>query len=674
MRRRQHRPTSAATVDIKRRRDDGTYSESSNQSTASKSETEASAASSESATETTENEEDVHIGTNVTHRLATVDVATGVDRTENVYPMRHGLLHDDDSVSVGGDGLSVGSGTSIIDDNERAKSNKRTVPTDECISGPPAVITTDEVCEFVAKQTDRHLVVDIYEQASDRDSGKFLRTLLSSSRRNSVPTKYRNSQTYIVTEHNIKGFEHYHAIHLCCWAKYSCRCGRLEAFKQYNLCSRKVYPLARMEAQAVRQVLIYHLGGERTCIYCEISGQLRRLCCEDRDILQGDSCGLATAGLVETRAAQIQNRSERGLGTNENVEQLGGLGRKLVGGPSVWNTKGGKYTARDGTPPSQYPKGPCTTEMWTSLLEHLSTKRIQVTFGDVMVVMKKFLVTPITGIPYCIDWMDVPRMASVNPTGLVFDSALRTLRGELNKLDIMGAYEFQTASGATPIYGAGCLENVENTYWNLNQSLYMLLDLLHFQFDADLDRVKNFLTLNYNVYSRVTGKHNCLCIIGPANSGKNFWIDGVCDFSLNPGKMENPNRSNAQFAWSQCHHRRTLKWDECQFDHYFDPQVLNLLQGKPFMANMKYKNPEAVVHTPLFVLSNIYPFSNEIRFRDRIYLVKFNRCERLAQYQLKQPLPLAQGILLMYGVSMGAGIEYKYNIEKMWEHIVNKYK
>lgn len=180
--------------------------------------------------------------------------------------------------------------------------------------------------------------------------------------------------------------------------------------------------------------------------------------------------------------------------------------------------------------------------------------------------------------------------------------------------------------------------------------------------------------LNYNVYERVTGKKNCLCIIGPANSGKHFWVDGLCDFSLNPGKMENPNRCNVQFAFSQCHNRRILKWDECNFDHYFDPTVLNLLQGKPFMANMKYKNTKAVIHTPLFVMANVYLFSNETRFNDRIYLIRFSRCERIAKYKLKQPLPLAQGLLLMYASKVGCYLDYKHNIETMWKVICEKNK
>lgn len=65
----------------------------------------------------------------------------------------------------------------------------------------------------------------------------------------------------------------------------------------------------------------------------------------------------------------------------------------------------------------------------------------------------------------------------------------------------------------------------------------------------------------YNVFEKVSGKKNTLCIIGPANSGKTFFIDGICDFAINPGKMENPSRHN-NFAFASCHNRRVIKWDE----------------------------------------------------------------------------------------------------------------
>lgn len=562
---------------------------------------------------------DQHIGTGVSHELATVDVATGYN-PEDVYPARHGLLHDGESISVGRIGLNVGGGGVRYDAIRRANNNRRGGPSNELLSGNFEVITTDEVCKHITGQFEKYLIVDINEQSSSRTHREFLHSLLSYTRRTAIPRRYRENQTYLVQKHDIENFKHYHAIHVCAWSKYACRCGRLDSFKQFKLCNRKAYPISRLATEAVKQILLYHLGGQRISVYCEVGGQQRRLCHQDGSIFEDDSCRPPAPRMVEKCNTSLEDRSEWQDGRDADTEQMGGPSGKSVGRQVQWRTKIAGLTAGNDSTSSQYPKGPCTEQMWQSLLIRLNHKRNAVQFGDVIVVLKRLLLTPMTGIPYSSDWFDVPRMASINPTGLVFDSAIRTFRGELNKLNIAGAYEFQTSDGARPVYGAGCTEAVTNMYWNLNQSLYMLLDLLHFQFDGDFSRVLKFLLLNYNVYEKVTGKKNCLCIIGPANSGKNFWVDGLCDFSLNPGKMENPNRCNVQFAFSQCHNRRILKWDECSFDHYFDPTLLNLLQGKPFMANMKYKNPEAVIHTPLFVMANVYPFSNETRFNDRVYL------------------------------------------------------
>lgn len=123
----------------------------------------------------------------------------------------------------------------------------------------------------------------------------------------------------------------------------------------------------------------------------------------------------------------------------------------------------------------------------------------------------------------------------------------------------------QTVGYTMPIYAAGDSDNIIRCCWGIKESVHMLLDLLHFQFRGSLSEVKGFLQNNYDVSERLSGKRNTICIVAPANSRKKFWVDGVCDFCLNPRKMENPNRSN-NFAFSTTHNRRVIKLHKCNFD------------------------------------------------------------------------------------------------------------
>jgi hypothetical protein len=432
------------------------------------------------------------------------------------------------------------------------------------------------------------------------------------------------------------------------------------------------YPIGGVDDQTILNVLLYHMGGQRLPIYCEVAGQQRRFGGEDGGVRSVPDCRSPAPGVVEVPSPPLQGRDLQGDQTGDLASGMDTGNRELVGGPSNWGTPAAQHRDRDDTTAS--PTGPqegqlgITSRDWTDLLTRLSRPKYRVTFLDVLVLMKRYLNTPMNALPYNDDWFVHPKFSEINHTGLIFDNAMRAFRSEINKLSLASIYEFQTNTGSSPVYSAGSSSLVDSCYWSLDQSLYMLLDLLHFQYDGNFSNVLRFLKLNYVVLEKESGKKNCLCIIGPASSGKNFWTDGVCDFTMNPGKMENPSRNNT-FAFASCHNRRVIKWDECNYDRSFDNDVLNLLQGKTFLVNIKYRNMEPVNRTPVFVLANLYPFTNELRFQDRVYRENWQRCERLKRYARKQPLPLAHGLLILYSVNLIEDTTKK--IQRMWNHICN---
>lgn len=613
--------------------------------------------------------QDPHIGLNINQYYATIDLTD--TQHEDVYPNRHGLPVGRDNQNLDGYTRTLGGAADV---NAGGGGGESGVPrhshdNDEQVHSDVEGVCAREISAFISQRQQRFIIAETYDARGPVIHDRFLASLQDGQKRLSVPSGYRGEQFYSVAFHDLPDFQHYHCLHLCSWNRSSCRCGRLESWHSFPLISRRAYPISRLDPEGILLVILYHLGGPRVPVFCEIAGKLRRYNCEDRDIRQVPGCGATAAGVVEVPSPPVQSRDLPQHPPSNPSPVLDQRAGEYVGGPAHGGTPSTWDSLRDdATPSTSSEEGAfgLQSQQWTSFLARLNKPKYRPNFLDILTLMKRFMNTPMNALPYNDDWFIHPKITEINHTGLIFDNAIRAYRSEINKLSLSELFAYQTNSGSVPVYSAGSSSLVDQCYWNLDQSLYMLLDLLHYQFSGDWDQVVNFLKLNYYVLEKQSGKKNCLCIIGPASSGKNFWADGLCDFTLNPGKMENPSRSN-NFAFASCHNRRVVKWDECNYDRSFDNDVLNLLQGKTFLVNIKYRNMEPVNRTPVIVLGNLYPFSDEQRFKDRVYRVNWMRCERLKRYKKKQPLPLAHGILVL--LAAGEIEDSNNKIQKMWNHV-----
>lgn len=515
--------------------------------------------------------------------------------------------------------------------------------------------TWEAIVGHISSQQTRYLVIEIYVLPGHGTVEQFLQSLQDPTRRLSTPIQYRNNTFYAVAEHDTPDFYHVHSVHVCTWTCSSCRCGRLDSWRDFPLRWRKAYPIRGLDVEGIRTIVLYHLGRPKLLLHCEVAGQRRRVHREDRTLLQGRCSPFAGERVVALcHPPQQGGAGQVAAGGSAAPELPTGTGRG-VDRPDIWDRQGRRTDQREGRPQSGASSSATPEDLgqpleqweWDDFLNRISLSRYKLRQSDLVIPMKRYLNTPINAIPYSMDWLRLNNFSLISHSGLLFDGAVRRYRGVVNCMTLSDLYTFQTGSGCMPVYSAGCSDNIENTYWPLHQSLFMLLDLLHYQYRGDFERVKVFLRQCCEVIEKRSGKKNSICIVGPANSGKNFFVDGLCDFCLNPGKMENPQRNN-NFAFASCHNRRIIKWDECSFDRSFDEIVLNMLQGKTFLANIKYRNAEPVHRTPVFIMANTYPFVAEERFNERIHQTRWQRCERLKRYREKQPLPLAHGVLLLW--------------------------
>lgn len=257
---------------------------------------------------------------------------------------------------------------------------------------------------------------------------------------------------------------------------------------------------------------------------------------------------------------------------------------------------------------------------------------------------------PIESILYSADFVGDRRFQHLNLSGTTMDCAdcaFREYKLFINELDLEGIWNLSVDPSFTPAYEAPSSKALATYYHGLDESVVMLIELLLFQFNHDIDNVSEFLTCIYNLLNKKLGKCNTVLIFGPASSGKNFFVDTITSAMLNLGKIENPSRLN-NFAFMHAHNRRVLKWDEAALDPFFADQVLNLMQGKSFLAQVKFKAPCMVHKTPLFVMGNHNPFPNEPRFNQRYVGYRWQSCPLLERYKDKQPYPLAAAILVLW--------------------------
>lgn len=256
---------------------------------------------------------------------------------------------------------------------------------------------------------------------------------------------------------------------------------------------------------------------------------------------------------------------------------------------------------------------------------------------------------PTEQVQYTRDWIDVlgRQAIHINPQGPLFNFAVRDFRMFINDQSFVDLFRLQNSEQCNPVYAASGSQNIDSYYYSLADSIDMILTLLAFQFDCNLRFVVNFLKDVLMIFDKQHGKINTMLITGPASSGKNVFCDPLCDFSLNPGKLESPSRMN-NFPYESGHNRRVNKWDEAVLDVAFHDSILNLMQGKGFSINIKHQASKILNKTPLFVLANFNPFPNEERFIQRYIHYEWRYCPFLKEWNSKQPYPMAMGLLVMW--------------------------
>lgn len=200
-----------------------------------------------------------------------------------------------------------------------------------------------------------------------------------------------------------------------------------------------------------------------------------------------------------------------------------------------------------------------------------------------------------------------------------------------------------------PIFSAG-YGGFETYYYNIENSVKILDELVHFQCGGDEDATLDFVTTLYNVLERKVPKLNTMVIHSPPSAGKNFFFDAVKDYYINAGHLSNANKFN-NFPFQDAEGRRIVLWNEPNYSPEFLEPIKEILGGDSTCVNVKYQHDTPVYRTPVIVLTNNQvSFMNHGAFQDRLRVFRWMSAPFLKNYD-KKPNPLAvYNFFVKYGL------------------------
>lgn len=270
-------------------------------------------------------------------------------------------------------------------------------------------------------------------------------------------------------------------------------------------------------------------------------------------------------------------------------------------------------------------------------------------------------------------WLDSTVTEELDDSDRVVRLALRKVKHIYNSFDVL---DFMSHFNIhPPLFNASSKAEYDIMYYDAVDSVYALVGLLLYQFDFDVPRMKMFLNILYRICNKDLNKCNTLYILGPPNSGKNYFFDALASFFLNSGYIISPNR-NERFPFMGGLARRINIWNEARLDPYYYEDIKQIMAGDQLEVQVKNHPPRILEKTPLIVLSNREVFPSDRAFLIRMRKFEWRTCGFLARCRRK-PNPVSVGLLMCWGAGIktlkdGTNVRYRY-IEKSIE-IFNKDK
>lgn len=449
------------------------------------------------------------------------------------------------------------------------------------------------------QKSDGQLIRDIYRFQSDEELEIFIRIIQRDG-------------------HYCRGLlqlchdgDHVHVAHDCNFSNGSCRCNWFIKAKTHGLDarrdkrgSRRNYSRSRTITD-IQNLLIYYITKGRKLLYQKIGGFMENIHDEGYSIQEG-------------RLNELS-----GIKT-EVGPQVHGDGDQFQQGGCLFHDDEPDPQPSGGVPPRKKRKlGAC--------------EKIQV---RVVNLCRENPICPPEAIVKHPLWLTDEELRFKTLADREIKSAISNWTNQLTSWSMADYQKLYNDPKCNPIFSAGYGGNFETYYYNIENSVNVLEELVSFQCNEDSEQIYNFMNTLYNVLERKVPKLNCMVIHSPPSAGKNYFFDAVKDYYINCGHLSNANKYN-NFAFQDAEGRRLVLWNEPNYSPEFQEQIKEIIGGDSTCVNVKYMSDVPVYRTPIIVLTNnVVGFMTHPAFNDRLRVFRWQAAPFLKEYE-KKPNPMA---------------------------------
>lgn len=238
-------------------------------------------------------------------------------------------------------------------------------------------------------------------------------------------------------------------------------------------------------------------------------------------------------------------------------------------------------------------------------------------FSSIQTILFRFPVSPIENI------IDHPaylesNLRMIRGRNCKLQDALEVIKVTFMRWSMKDFYDnIYSKPDCIPVFSAGH-NPVKDVYYNVEESVNILDELLQYQFNHNDELIYTFLLDLYNVLDRKIPKCNSLLVHAPHTSGKNFFFDNCIDYFLNKGQFTRANK-HCSFPFQDGAQRRIILWNEPNYESAYTDMLKMILGGDAYNVKVKNKPDAAVYRTPVLLLTNNrIPIMYEVEFVNRV--------------------------------------------------------
>lgn len=262
--------------------------------------------------------------------------------------------------------------------------------------------------------------------------------------------------------------------------------------------------------------------------------------------------------------------------------------------------------------------------------------------------LESFIITPMKNILYSGHWTHGP-YKYVSKKNQLLTSCFHNMQQRVVDMSYRELFLKTRIISMNKLIYAAPWNAVSEYYYDIYDSVQVLEELIKHQFCNDEDSIYNFFKNLYYLVDKKVPKKNCICIVGPSCSGKNFFFDCLIHSCINFGQIGNFNKYD-RFPLQGALQRRILLWNGLNFEPGSEAILKYLFGGDTCSARIKYEGVACIFRTPIVVLTNRDVIPNDTIFTSRVWKYHW-RVASFLKYLTKKPHPLSMFYLF-----------FKYNI------------